>query len=110
VERWTRDFGGRTFASELSTARNGVTERFGPLRFEFDVPCGAGGLEMRLRRWSACRIPLPLLLAPRIAAREWEEEGRFRFDVDVSLPLVGRVVRYSGWLVPAATNPAELRA
>lgn len=100
VERWTRDFGGRTFASELSQASAGVTERFGPLRFEFDLPCGPHGLEMRLRRWSALRIPLPLFLAPRISAREWEEEGRFRFEVDVSLPLVGRIVRYSGWLMP----------
>jgi hypothetical protein len=100
VERWTRDFGGHAFSSALSRAGAGVTERFGPLRFAFDLPSGPDGLEMRLRRWSLCRLPLPLFLAPRIAAREWEEDGRFRFDVAVSLPLVGPVVAYSGWLDP----------
>ena len=101
VETWTRDFGGHCFSSELSAAGPRLVERFGPFRFAFDLPSGAGGLEMRLRRWSCLRLPLPLALAPRIAAREWEEEGRFRFAVDVSLPLIGDVVRYSGWLVPA---------
>jgi hypothetical protein len=100
VERWTRDFGGHAFSSELSLAAGGVAERFGPLRFVFDLPSGPHGLEMRLRRWSAFRLPLPLSLAPRIAAREWEEEGRFRFEVGVALPLVGPVIAYSGWLEP----------
>jgi hypothetical protein len=100
VELWTRDFGGHRFSSELSRAGAGVTERFGLLRFAFDLPSGSHGLEMRLRRWSAYRLPMPLFLAPRIAAREWEEQGRFRFEVDVSLPLLGPVIGYSGWLEP----------
>jgi hypothetical protein len=100
VERWTRDFGGHLFSSELSRSGAGVTERFGPLRFGFDLPSGPHGLDMRLRRWSFFRVPMPLLLAPRIAAREWQEDGRFRFEVVVSLPLVGRVIAYSGWLEP----------
>jgi hypothetical protein len=102
IERWTRDFGGHRFASALSTARGGlIEERFGAMRFAFDLPAGPDGLEMRLRRWSAFRIPMPRLLAPRIAAREWQDdEGRFRFDVAVALPLIGDVVAYSGWLLP----------
>lgn len=100
AERWTRDFGGNVFASELSAKDGGIVERFGPLRFAFDLPSGPQGLEMRLRGWSAFRIPLPLALAPRIGAREWQEERRFRFEVAAALPLVGEVVRYSGWLVP----------
>jgi hypothetical protein len=100
VERWTRDFGGHLFSSELSLAAAGVTERFGPLRFDFDLPSGPHGLAMRLRRWSAFRLPMILFFAPRIAAREWEEEGRFRFEVDVALPLLGPVIAYSGWLEP----------
>jgi hypothetical protein len=100
VERWTRDFGGHRFASELSARGGRIVERFGPLRFAFDLPSGPAGLEMRLRGWSAFGVPLPLALAPRIRAREWEEEGRFRFEVSVSVPLVGDVIRYSGWLSP----------
>lgn len=101
VERWTRDFGGHRFASELSAKGERIVERFGPLRFAFDLPSGPEGLEMRLRAWSAFGLPLPLALAPRIGAREWEEEGHFRFAVAASLPLVGEIVRYTGWLAPA---------
>ncbi|HEX6374920.1 MAG TPA: DUF4166 domain-containing protein [Allosphingosinicella sp.] len=106
AERWTRDFGGHRFSSELSQAGRHIVERFGPLRFAFDLPSGADGLEMHLRGWSAFRLPLPLALAPRIRAREWEEGGRFRFAVAVALPLVGDVVRYSGWLLPV-DSPAR---
>jgi NAD(P)-dependent dehydrogenase (short-subunit alcohol dehydrogenase family) len=97
-EVWTRDFGGHRFASELSLAGQGVAERFGPLRFAFDLPSDAAGLRMVLRRWTAFGVPMPRMLGPRIAAREWQEEGRFRFAVGVRLPLIGEVVRYTGWL------------
>ncbi|HEX5183775.1 MAG TPA: DUF4166 domain-containing protein [Allosphingosinicella sp.] len=101
VETWTRDFGGHRFASALRAVRGGlIEERFGPLRFAFALPAGPEGLEMHLRRWSAFRLPMPRVLAPSISAREWQDEARrFRFDVAVALPLIGEVVRYSGWLV-----------
>ena len=119
VERWTRDFGGHVFGSELSEKRGLVVERFGPIRFAFALPADGKGLAMALRRWSIFRIPLPRFLAPRIAAREWQEEnGRFGFDVRVAMPLVGPVVRYAGWLAllgeparpatPAAPAPSAL--
>ncbi len=98
VERWTRNFGGQFFASELSAEDGCLVERFGPLRFRFDLPADGAGLTMMMRSWSAFRLPLPLLLAPRSLAREWEEDGRFQFDVSIALPLVGPIIRYRGWL------------
>ncbi len=102
-ELWRRDFSGRCFSSHLSEHGGLLAERFGPLRFGFDLPADASGLEMVLRRWWLGFIPLPMALAPRAQAREWEEGGRFRFDVRVSLPLVGLLVRYRGWLEPAGS-------
>lgn len=100
-ERWTRDFGGHRFSSTLGERGGLAVERFGPLRFGFELRSTPDGLDMRLRRWSAFGIPLPRLLAPRTEAREWEEQGRFRFDVRLRLPLIGDIVHYSGWLRPA---------
>lgn len=100
-ERWTRDFGGHVFASELSERNGLAVERFGPMRFGFALAPAPAGLLMRLRRWSCFGIRLPLFLAPRIAAREWEESGRFRFDVSLRFPLIGGIVHYSGWLRPS---------
>lgn len=61
---------------------------------------------MSMRRWSAGRIPLPLMLAPKSRAREWEADGRFWFDVPIALPLLGRIVHYRGWLIPNAEDDA----
>ncbi|MDF7774909.1 DUF4166 domain-containing protein [Sphingomonas sp. AOB5] len=110
-ETWHRDFGGHRFRSVLSAKRGLAVERFGPLRFAFDLPSDGEGLRMAFRGWSLFGVPLPRFLGPRIAAREWQEDGRFRFEVDVAVPLVGRVIRYSGWLLPAgeAADPVPER-
>ncbi|WP_374406729.1 SDR family oxidoreductase [Pelagerythrobacter sp.] len=98
IERWTRSFGLHRFHSHLSQAGRRIEERFGPLRFQFDLPGDELGLRMVLRGWSAFRIPLPRFLAPRIVATERAEGDDFVFDVAVALPLVGPVVHYRGRL------------
>lgn len=98
VERWTRSFGDQSFTSHLSEHSGRLVERFGALRFKFDLPSDDRGLEMHIRGWSFLGLPLPLALAPQGIAREWQENGRFRFDVPIALPLVGLVVHYTGWL------------
>lgn len=98
IERWTRSFGAHRFHSHLSQAGGRIEERFGALRFHFDLPGDARGLRMVLRRWSAFHVPLPLFLAPRIAASEHAEGEDFVFDVSVALPLAGPVVHYRGRL------------
>jgi len=99
-ECWTRDFAGHIFTSELAERGGRLTERFGLVRFAFDLPSDSAGLSMIVRRWWLGPLPLPLFLAPRAEAREWEEDGRFHFDVAIALPLVGRLVHYRGWLKP----------
>lgn len=98
IERWERDFNGRRFASEMRQRGNLLEERFGPLRFYFDLCASDAGLEMQLRKWSVFRIPLPLLIAPRSRAVESVENGKFRFDVSIDMPLFGPLVRYKGHL------------
>lgn len=98
VERWTRDFAGNTFSSELSQSGGCLVERFGPMRFSFDLPSDANGLTMVMRGWSVLGIPMPLRLAPKSEAREWAEGEEFCFDVPIALPGIGTVVHYSGHL------------
>jgi hypothetical protein len=111
VERWTRTFSSHRFSSRLSARGDLLVERFGLLHFGFDLPSVDGVLNMVLRRWWLWKIPLPLALAPRSHAREWEEDGRFHFDVPISMPLAGLVVHYRGWLVPTrrAEQPSDNR-
>lgn len=98
TESWTRDFSGHCFASDLSQRGDRLVERFGPMRFSFDLPSDASGLTMVMRGWSVFGIPMPLMLAPRSQAREWAQGDDFCFDVPIALPGVGAVVHYSGRL------------
>jgi hypothetical protein len=97
-EVWTRDFSGKRFSSRLYERGGLLVEQFGAIAFGFDLPSDEAGLSMVLRRWWLGPLPLPLILAPRAPAREYERDGRFHFDVAIALPLIGPVVHYRGWL------------
>ena len=101
AETWTRRYGPHIMRSVLSLRPGGVVERFGPVRFAFDLALLPDGLAMHLAGWSILGMPLPRRLAPRIFATEREIDGRFHFDVRAALPLAGEVIRYAGWLEPA---------
>lgn len=102
-ETWTRRFGRYRFRSTLSRLDSDppgrIHERFGPMTFQLGLPADESGLRMPLERGHWFGIPLPGFLTPRSDTREFvDAQGRFCFDVDISLPLLGRVVRYEGWL------------
>ncbi|OCJ00259.1 saccharopine dehydrogenase [Rhizobium sp. AC27/96] len=98
TECWTRDFSGLRFSRCLSEDKGHLVERFGPLRFAFDLLPRGNGLSMEIRGWSFLGVPLPLFLAPRSTAYEWSESDRFHFDVSIALPVLGLIVHYRGWL------------
>ncbi|RJF88883.1 DUF4166 domain-containing protein [Oleomonas cavernae] len=107
-ERWRRDFGGHLFSSHLRPdGGGGVVECFGPFHFPLRLTPTPGGLRYDIAGWRLGRLPLPGFLEPRIAVEETiDAQGRFHFDVALSLPLVGRMVRYRGWLEADEAGPA----
>jgi hypothetical protein len=111
VETWTRTFGTASFSSTHALGRGRwtglVVERFGPVAVAMAVMEHAGRLRLVVRGWSIFAMPMPLLLGPRVAAFEHGDCDRFNFDVSISLPLLGLVMHYRGWLVAAAcTEPS----
>lgn len=102
AERWTRDFGGRVFASVQApgTGRDQhlLVERFGPIAVALALVLDGGRLRLVPRRWRLFGIPMPGFLLPHGDSHEAEEDGRFHFDVEVSAPLVGLIVAYRGTL------------
>lgn len=101
-ETWTRDFGGRRFSSEL-LAGDGrwdglLIERFGLIRFGIALVIDGDRLHYVIRRWSIAGITMPFALRPRGDSFEFVEGGRFHFNVEIALPIVGHVVTYRGWL------------
>lgn len=100
VETWRREFGGVGFSSRLSQRGALLVERFGAIRFEMALQPEPDGLTMPFRRWWIGPVPMPRLLLPRDVAREYEADGLFHFDVPITLPLIGPVIHYKGWLRP----------
>ncbi|GAN00004.1 hypothetical protein U91I_03667 [alpha proteobacterium U9-1i] len=105
-ETWRRSFG-RFMFSSLQYEGEGrserlLCERFGALEFSMAMVLDTGALRLVVRRWRAFGVPLPLWLAPHSHAYETEENGAFRFHVEISHPLVGLIVRYRGLLRPAS--------
>ena len=99
-ETWTRQFGHRRMESRLRAIKPGVVrESFGPFDFDMKVWVEGGVLSMTIVGWRLGPLPLPAWLAPRSTATETQDDaGRFRFEVPISLPLIGRLTYYSGWL------------
>lgn len=104
-ETWERSFGDRVFRSSFAPSRipGRYLERFGPFSFELDLPVDDGSLRLTVVRGWCLGIPLPRGLLPVSDSREYEEDGRFHFDVAIHAPLgQGLVVRYRGTLAPAS--------
>jgi Domain of unknown function (DUF4166)/Saccharopine dehydrogenase NADP binding domain len=101
-ERWVRTIGGRSFSSVLTPGRGRsewlVRERFGPVAANIALISNAGCLQYIIRSWTLFGIPLPLWLGPRSTATESAPHGKFHFDVAISHPLTGLIVRYQGVL------------
>lgn len=102
IEVWTRAFAGKSMTSVLSSQGGGLMlERFAPFTFGLKLERDAKSIQMPLGHWSIGKLTLPGFLAPRSETTEHiDGDGRFRFDVRLSAPLIGLLVHYRGWLEP----------
>jgi Domain of unknown function (DUF4166)/Saccharopine dehydrogenase NADP binding domain len=101
-ETWTRSFAGRKFSSRQNLGEGRyaglLVESFGPLNFGMAVTEKNGKLGLVLRGWDVFGLPLPKFLMPIAVASEHGTGGLFNFDVEIIAPIIGRIVRYRGWL------------
>ena len=97
-ERWTRNFGGARMQSRM-WARNGLLcERLGLTTFAFKLGIEDDALVWRVIGTRGLGVPMPASLFGGVVAREFERDGRYRFDVRADLPVIGLLVHYIGWL------------
>jgi hypothetical protein len=103
-ERWVRRIGGHRFSSLQRPGRGRsdwlIRERFGLIDVHMALVVDGAHLRYVIRRWTFLGIPLPLSLGPQTRTSESIEDGKFRFDVEISHPLTGLIVRYQGLLSP----------
>jgi len=98
-ETWTRRFAGHAMRSRLREHDGLLVEALGLARFAFALEADdAGRIAWRLRGVRALGLPLPLSWFERVEAREWDQDGDYRFEVRASVPVAGLLVHYRGWL------------
>jgi hypothetical protein len=95
---WSRTFDGRVFESTFRRDDDFLVEKMGPLSLYLQPIAEGGRLVYRLIATQLGPITLPAALAPSVTAWESERDGKYQFEVSVSLPLFGKLVRYSGSL------------
>ena len=104
VETWTRKFERRVFQSRQKLGRGRydglIVESFGPIGFGIAVTENDGRLGLALRGWDILGLPMPRWAMPDGQAFEHGADGRFNFEVEIKLPVVGLIVGYKGWLKP----------
>lgn len=101
-EAWHRDFGGRRMSSRVVLRDGLLRERLGPLQFRHALHANDGTIW-----WTVAGVrlfgllPLPASLFDGVRCREYQHDDHYCFEVEAVLPVIGRVIRYAGWLEPA---------
>jgi len=95
---WRRSFDGKKLESNFLRDGDYLTELMGPLKLRLMPRVKRGRLHYELRGTQIGRIALPGFLMPKLIAWEGEADGFCEFEVDIGLPLIGRLIRYAGRL------------
>lgn len=101
AETWNRNFGGARMTSRLTAHDGQLGERLGPLQFRFAIEVREAAIHWRtigVRLFGI--LPLPATWFADVHCREREHDGRYEFLVKASMPVIGRLIRYEGWLEP----------
>ncbi len=98
-ELWVRHFPANTMKSRMRLVHGELTENLGLARLHFHLAEERGRLVMRLTRLRFLGVPCPRWALPVMIAEEEGRGDRLHFNVRASLPLVGQVAGYSGYLV-----------
>lgn len=110
-ERWTRAFGGQILSSTQWLTReagqNLLVERFGFVAVASALRLESGKLFILPQSWSLLGVPLPRRLRPNGMTFETEEDGRFRFHVEISAPILGLIISYDGALTPETNSSGQ---
>jgi hypothetical protein len=109
-EEWRRTFAGKPMCTRQWSRLDGqLVEQSGPgeVRFRLEV-CDDGGLVYHpagvALRLGWLRVPLPRWLAPTVTVRESPAAtaGQTDVSVRVSVPLLGLLISYEGWMTWSA--------
>jgi hypothetical protein len=113
VLHWVRTFNGQSrFHSRFEPVGRHPDgywiERSGPLSLQLGVQIVAGDWHWIHQRTRIFGIPVPKAIVPAAVASKSIEQGLYRFSVQVSAPVLGKLFGYSGILRGHVTREAAV--
>ena len=110
-EEWRRTFAGRPLVSAQSNrGAELLVERMGIVEMRFRLEVVGGALNYQTVSVALClgslRVPLPYRLSPRVTAweRAVDDTNQIHVSVEVTVPLLGRLIAYDGILTQAGAQ------
>jgi hypothetical protein len=99
-ETWARRFGSDLMRSRLCRAPDAplLMEKLGIVTLFFALTREHEAIDWQLRAVRLFRLPMPLRWFGTVHARCASMNGRYTFQIDTRLPLLGQLVAYRGWL------------
>lgn len=97
-ELWIRHFGAQRMQSRLTVRRGLLVEKLGPLTMFFELRAEGTALYWTPRAGRVLGVPLPIRFFAGVTAVESVCDDRYCFNVRASLPWIGLIVHYQGWL------------
>lgn len=94
--QWIRYFDDHKMESNFVSQGHYLVERLGPLDLYFSPLEENGELTYQFVFTRIWGIPLPKILGPNIYAREYECDGKYKFEVRVHMLFIGLVLAYGG--------------
>lgn len=97
---WTRGMAGQVMETvQWATPGGRLAERMGAMVAISRLVPAEGGLDLTDWRFRCLGLPVPGWIAPKVAARERPDAGRYLFEISIGLPWArAPVLRYHGWL------------
>jgi hypothetical protein len=98
--RWTRRIGAQVMVSRQRAMDDGtLAETIGPMTLAARVIADPDGLRLETAWLRVFGVAVPRFLWPQVTTREWASKGRYHFDINITLPMIGvRVIAYCGHL------------
>ncbi|MGC4045975.1 MAG: DUF4166 domain-containing protein [Armatimonas sp.] len=103
-EKWIRRFEKSPMITEQWHQGTLLHEKAGPMTFGLEITVNReGGVDFTTRRGWFLGIPLPLSLSPKVTAHTKPTESGWHAQVELTLPLLGWLLRYEGEVIPQWT-------
>ena len=99
-ERWIRDFQGHRVETVAWVWRDLLMESLGWTSFASALVRDGSRLSYEFRRAWFAGIPIPRWLSPSVESYVDAGEAGWRVVVGISVPVLGELVRYEGWIEP----------